>query len=1016
MAGRSHIPLLTAPASRVIRAKAAQHRLPKHAFAAAETRGRPVFRCALFGALLDTPRIMPFAGGNPMNLDPCVAAASRAFTLCVLFAGLSTRTSAQCQPQWRIGDQQGLPGANAIVQALGLGDPDGAGPLPTCLIATGNFTFIGDARTYSAAYWNPTAVSGSGWVAMGRTDLSSGTNIYTVSNWSNRIVIGGSIGGINSPWLPGPAPTSVGAWDGSKWVPLATSDISATCQSLAVVPDGGSGILYAMGRDPSPPATRVLYRYTPGATLSTGSWTPLLADVAGTSNQLVVFNNSVYIIGRFNRTATPSVRFQVARFDPVANDVVPLPSLGANSVAAGAIVYQNELYVYGSFASGAGAPANRIIKLNGAGDAWVASSTTPTTLFDSVGSVLSAAVLSNQLFVGTDLGTRPLVKLDAPNGVWSAPPITTSQSNSVQAMAVSPDGTRLALGGTGSFDYTGSSARRFAFYDPANNTYSPAAKGLGDSGLGYPFVNGSGVIGSDLYLGGSFNGIGATGAINLAKWNGTTLSPAPGAPTSGIDKVWTDPAGDALFFNVSSTLRRYDGVSTSSPIADNTGGSYASSVFGTNALTRYQGSLVIGGSFSGSGGKPSYLMRRTGTIANGSWERIGPSDPSSTVTAITAWSHPSIAGGAPLLVATGSFATVGALTARVAAWDGTTWRALGESSFGAGYSANPAVALPILNGDLHMVVYANGINGNFNNYPVLIRYNPVTDLWVEIPRPAAGPNPIVSGFGTPVSAVSAFGSIWINTTNFNISGTTDPASVLRWDGTKWTTFGGIASLFPQSTSVNAYGTDIVLTGLFGVVGTAVPPPGQGTAGIGGVGSVGWARLDTAGGLPSIATQPANDSSCVFGSSSFTALGTSNNPPLSYQWQWREVGAPTFQPVLAGANARFAAANVNQATVNISNIQKGPNLEFRALVSDACSGPGNGPLTDPATLTLCLADFNCDGLVDDADFQIFVFSYNLLDCNDPAMPVGCAADLNFDTIVEDQDFQIFLVAYNALVCD
>ncbi|MFN9972364.1 MAG: hypothetical protein ACK58T_20985, partial [Phycisphaerae bacterium] len=55
---------------------------------------------------------------------------------------------AQCQPQWKVGDQQGLPGANAQVQALGVGDPDGAGPLGDCLIATGQFTYIGDARTY----------------------------------------------------------------------------------------------------------------------------------------------------------------------------------------------------------------------------------------------------------------------------------------------------------------------------------------------------------------------------------------------------------------------------------------------------------------------------------------------------------------------------------------------------------------------------------------------------------------------------------------------------------------------------------------------------------------------------------------------------------------------------------------------------------------------------------------------------------------------------------------------------
>ena len=42
--------------------------------------------------------------------------------------------------------------------------------------------------------------------------------------------------------------------------------------------------------------------------------------------------------------------------------------------------------------------------------------------------------------------------------------------------------------------------------------YAPAANGLGDSGFGYPFVNGSGIIGSNLYLAGNFSGIGAEAA------------------------------------------------------------------------------------------------------------------------------------------------------------------------------------------------------------------------------------------------------------------------------------------------------------------------------------------------------------------------------------------------------------------------------------------------------------------------------------------------------------------------
>jgi len=64
---------------------------------------------------------------------------------------------------------------------------------------------------------------------------------------------------------------------------------------------------------------------------------------------------------------------------------------------------------------------------------------------------------------------------------------------------------------------------------------------------------------------------------------------------------------------------------------------------------------------------------------------------------------------------------------------------------------------------------------------------------------------------------------------------------------------------------------------------------------------------------------------------------------------------------------------------------------------------------------CPADLNNDGFVDDADFQLFVIGYNLLECLDPTMPLGCPADLNVDGFVNDADFSIFVVAYNQLLC-
>lgn len=56
---------------------------------------------------------------------------------------------------------------------------------------------------------------------------------------------------------------------------------------------------------------------------------------------------------------------------------------------------------------------------------------------------------------------------------------------------------------------------------------------------------------------------------------------------------------------------------------------------------------------------------------------------------------------------------------------------------------------------------------------------------------------------------------------------------------------------------------------------------------------------------------------------------------------------------------------------------------------------------------CAGDFNDDGVVDDADFVIFVDAYNTL--------TDAAGDLTGDTLTDDLDFVVFAMAYDILVC-
>jgi hypothetical protein len=583
--------------------------------------------------------------------------------------------------------------------------------------------------------------------------------------------------------------------------------------------------------------------------------------------------------------------------------------------------------------------------------------------------------------------------------VWSAPATVGpyNANSSITALSPLPGGTRLAVGATGTFDmYQPTSATRLAFWDPAANTYAPPASGIGDfSNFGYAFTNSAATFNGDLYLGGQFRGIGTSRGRNLAKWDGATLSAAPGIPSTigRVSAMLADQATNSLYIasdDFSQALARYDGA-TLTVLGDSDQTGYPSGISAVNQLVKYNGELVVAGSFSRTG-KPSYIARRTGTT----WGRFGGVDPNGAASALTTWSSPLIAGGANLLVISGSFTQVGALAAKVAAFDGTTWRALGQPSFTAGYSASPATELFVHDGDLHMAAYMNGINGNNNAYPIIIRYNPATDLWVELPRPAP---PVVTGFGQPYGAVSYGGSIWVATGSYSIPGMFNNCGLLRWDGTRWSTYGGMGAGFSsQAYGVHAHNNEIILLGGFGVVGQQVS--GQGGNAIGGVVSHAWARLDPAGAPPAINTQPRDAQVCAGGSVDFVVTASTLSPPLRYQWYVALPGDPLPTAIVNGSNGRFVATGATSGTLRVSGVVFGGDLEIYAEVVDECQQAAK---SRTAILAVCGADYNCDGFVDFFDFDDFVLAF------ETGVP---SADFNADGFIDFFDFDDYVAQFES----
>jgi hypothetical protein len=65
---------------------------------------------------------------------------------------------------------------------------------------------------------------------------------------------------------------------------------------------------------------------------------------------------------------------------------------------------------------------------------------------------------------------------------------------------------------------------------------------------------------------------------------------------------------------------------------------------------------------------------------------------------------------------------------------------------------------------------------------------------------------------------------------------------------------------------------------------------------------------------------------------------------------------------------------------------------------------------------CICDVTGDAVVDDGDFLVFVFQYDVLVCESAEMRMTCVCDYDQDGFVDDNDFMLFANAYDVVVCD
>jgi hypothetical protein len=139
----------------------------------------------------------------------------------------------------------------------------------------------------------------------------------------------------------------------------------------------------------------------------------------------------------------------------------------------------------------------------------------------------------------------------------------------------------------------------------------------------------------------------------------------------------------------------------------------------------------------------------------------------------------------------------------------------------------------------------------------------------------------------------------------------------------------------------------------------------------------------------LATQPQSVVACPGGNATFSVT-TVGAGPFTYQWR-RDGTALADEPDhTSGATA---------ATLSIVNTTEADVGTYDCIVSSLCGST----TSNQATLTICFADFNCDGAVNSQDFFDFL---NAFFASDPI------ADFNHDESINSQDFFDFLNAFFA----
>jgi hypothetical protein len=569
---------------------------------------------------------------------------------------------------------------------------------------------------------------------------------------------------------------NIARWDGSVWSPLtapggtgvAKFGFPASVYALTVFDDGTGPALYAGGDFATTGGVTVNYvaRWD-GSTWSalTG---PAGTGVNGEVYTLMVFDEgsgpALYAGGIFTTAGGVFVN-RVARWD--GTDWSPLagPSAtGVNGEIRALTVFDDgtgpALYAGGTFTTAGGVALSRIAR-------WDGSVWSPLT---------------------------------GPTGAMGV-------NNRVNALTVFDDGAGPALYAGGTFTTDGGVAlSHIARWDGSVWSPLPGPRGTGVNGEVNALIAFDNGTGPALYAGGEFTTAGGLKAYNIAKWDGTALSPLFLPSSAGMNAtvneltVFDDGSGPALYAGGSFTtaggvsahrIARWDGVAWSTMTGFPATG-VSSAVFAMTVFDDGTGpALYAGGQFRTAG---DVTVNRIAKWDGSAWSPLtGPSG-----TGVADWVHDLSVyndGTGPALYAGGEFTTAGGVPVnRMAEWDGSAWSSLSGLTGGTGVY-DEVRAFTVFDDGTNPALFAGGSFLTAGGVTVNHIAKWDGSAWSPLTGPAG------TGFTGKVYTLTVFddgtGPALYAGGNFTTAGGVTVNRIAKWDGNAWSPLTG-----PSGTGVD----------------------------------------------------------------------------------------------------------------------------------------------------------------------------------------------------------------------